>query len=53
MRRPIVSVGTSLRTCVKVREAIELPFGVVSWVGREVGELDGVHVPRATTEREV
>ena len=27
-----------------MREAIELPFGVVSGVGRGTGVLDGVHV---------
>ena len=31
--------------CVQVREAIELPFGVLSGVGPGIGVLDGVHIP--------
>jgi len=35
-----------LCSCVKVCEAIELPFEVVSGVDQEVGVLDGVHIPQ-------
>jgi len=31
---------------VKVREAIKLPFGVVSGVSPGIGVLDGVRVPQ-------
>jgi len=38
---------TLLHTCVKVHEAIELSFGVVSGVGSGIGVLDGgLHAPR-------
>ena len=33
-------MGTLWRSCAKVREAIELPFGVVSGVARCTGVLD-------------
>ena len=33
-------MGNLWRSCVKVREAIELPFGVVNGVGRARGVLD-------------
>ena len=46
MGRPIVTMGTLLRTCAKVREAIEMPFGAVSGIGPGIGILDGVHVPQ-------
>jgi len=36
------SVGTLLHSCAKVREAIELPFGVVSGVGPGIRLLDEV-----------
>jgi len=39
-------VGTLRRICVKVREPIELPFGVVSGVGPGIGVLDGLHIPK-------
>ena len=32
--------------CVKVCEAIKLPFEVVSGVDQEVGVLDRVHIPQ-------
>jgi len=35
-----------LRSCVEVRTAIELSFGVVSGVGPGIHVLDGVHVPQ-------
>ena len=35
----------------KVREAIDMPFGVVSWVGPGIGELDGC--PHASRGKEV
>jgi len=34
-------MGTLWHWCVKMREAIELPFGVVSGVGPGIGLLDG------------
>jgi len=37
-------MGISLRSCVDVREPIELSFGVVSEVGLSIDVLDGVHV---------
>jgi len=39
-------MGTLLRSCVKVREVIKLPFGVVSGVGWRVRRpiLDGVYI---------
>ena len=37
-------MGNLLRSCVKVREAIKLPFGEVSGVGRRVRILDGVYI---------
>jgi len=36
-------MGTSLRSCVKVRKAIEPLFGVVSGVGLGIGV---VHIPK-------
>jgi len=42
---PIVTNGEFVAcNCVEVREPIELSFGVVSGVGREMGVLHGVHV---------
>jgi len=35
---------TLLRSCVKVCEAIKLPFGVVSGVSRGMGALNGVYI---------
>ena len=37
-------MGTLWRSCVKVREAIELPFGMVSGVGPAIGVLDAVNI---------
>jgi len=37
-------MGTLLRSCVEVRRAIELSFGVVSGVGPGIHVLHGVHV---------
>jgi len=34
-------MGNLLRTCVKVRQTIELSFGVMSGVGPGIGVLDG------------
>jgi len=34
-------MGTFLRSCVKVREPMELSFEVVSGVGRGMGGLEG------------
>jgi len=31
--------------CAKLRESIEILFGVVSEVGQGMGVLDGVHIP--------
>jgi len=39
-------LGLFLHSCVKVHEAIELPFGVVSGVAPVIGVLDGVHIPK-------
>ena len=40
-------MGTLWHSCAKVREPIELPFGVVSGVGPVIGVLDGgPHPPR-------
>jgi len=39
-------MGTLLRSCVEVRTAIELSFGVVSGVGPGIHVLDGSHVPQ-------
>jgi len=41
-------MGNLWRCCAKVRELIELSFGVVSGVSSGIGVLDGVHV----TQRE-
>jgi len=38
--------GNLWRICAKVREPIELPFGVVNRVGPSIGVLDGVHIPQ-------
>jgi len=43
---PTVTNGTLLRTCVELREPIELSFGVVSGLGSGVHVLDGAHLPR-------
>jgi len=43
-------MGTLLCICVKVREAIELPFGVVSGVGTGIDVFDGVHMPQGEGE---
>jgi len=43
-------MGTLLRGCVKEREAIELPFGVMSGVDPDIGILDGVHIPQGEGE---
>jgi len=34
-------MGTSLHSCAKLHESIEMPFKVVSGVGRGIGVLDG------------
>jgi len=45
--RPIVTNWEFVAySCAKVREAIELPFGVVSEVSPETGVLDGVNMPK-------
>jgi len=44
MGRPIATNGDLLHSCVEVCEPIELLFGVVSGLGREMGVLDGVHL---------
>jgi len=44
--RPIVTKGAFLRSCVEVRTAIKLAFGVVSGMGPGIDVLDGVHVPQ-------
>jgi len=45
--RPFVTSGDLLPSSVKVRKAIELPFGMVSVVGLGIGVLDGgLHLPR-------
>jgi len=36
-----------LHSCAKVREAIKLPLGEVSWVGQRVCILDGVYIDLA------
>ena len=41
---PIVTKGTLWHSCVKVRAVIELPFGVMSWVGPGIGVLHGVEI---------
>jgi len=38
-------MGTLLCVCVKVREVIELPIGLVSGWPR-IGILDGDHIPK-------
>jgi len=50
VEHPIVTNGNLLRSCAKVREPIELSFGVVNGVGRGLGVLDGVHVPQGEGE---
>jgi len=42
-------MGNLWHSCVKVREAIELPFGVVNGVALGAGVLDGVQVPQGET----
>jgi len=34
-------MGTLLHSCIRVHEATELPFRVMSGVGPSIGELDG------------
>jgi len=46
MGHPIVTNWNLLRSSVKVREAIELPFGVVKGVGPGIGALDGIRIPQ-------
>ena len=49
-----LEVGTSIVTngefvaysSAKIRESIELSFGVVSGVGRGIGVLEGIRVPK-------
>ena len=50
VEHPIVTNGDVLRTCAKVREAIELSFGVlVSGVDPVIGVLDrGPRAPRGS-----
>jgi len=38
-------MGPLLRSCVEVREPIELSFGLVGGVTQGIHVLDGVHVP--------
>ena len=38
------------RISAKVREPIELPFGVVSGVGPGIGVLDGIHIHQGKGE---
>jgi len=49
-RKQVFSQGTLFCTCVKVCEAIKLPFSVVSGMGLGIGVLDGVHVPQGEGE---
>ena len=42
--------GIPLHICIKVREAIELPFGVVSGVGPSIGVLHGGLHPQGEEE---
>ena len=44
MEHSIVTNGNLWHSCVKVREAIELPFWVVISLGSGIGVLDGVHI---------
>jgi len=39
-------MGTLRRSCGKLRESINMSFGVVSGVGRGMVVLKGVHVPQ-------
>ena len=43
-------MGTLLRSCVKVRKAIEMSFLVVSGVGPGINVLDGVHISQGKGE---
>jgi len=43
-------MGNLLPSCAKVRESIELSFGVVSGVSHGMGVLKGVHVPQVEGE---
>jgi len=44
--QPIATMGTLLRSCVKMREPIELSFGKVSGFYPVIDVLGGVHVPQ-------
>jgi len=47
MGRPLVTVRTLWRNCAKVREAIEMPFGMLSGVSLGICALDGCpHLPK-------
>ena len=41
---------TLLRSCAKVHEVIELPFGAVSGVISGISVSDRVHMPQGTEE---
>jgi len=43
---PLKPMRPLLRSCVEVREPIELSFDVVSRVGPGIDALDGVHMPQ-------
>jgi len=43
-------MGNFWRSCAKLRELIELSFGMVNGVGQMMGVLDGVHVPQEEGE---
>jgi len=46
----IVTIGTLLRSCVKVCKAIELLFRLLSGVDPWIGVLDGVHIHQGKGE---
>jgi len=41
----IVTNADLLRSCVKMHETIEVPFGVLSGISPGIGVLDRVHIP--------